>query len=63
MGQGEVTPSPEEPKEQAQEETHNRRADIDHQEEHTNRDYPGVETFRDRLEEERNQTERLNIQL
>ena len=38
----EATPSTEDPKDQAQEETHNRRAD-----------YPDVETFQEILEEER----------
>jgi hypothetical protein len=56
VGQGEApcpkpTPSKEAtegPKEQAQEETHNRRADTGRQAEHTNRDFPDVETFRER---------------
>ena len=71
VGQGEApcpepTPSKEAtegPKEQAQEETHNKCADTSRQAEHTNRDYPDVETFQERLEEERDQTEWLNVQL
>ena len=59
----EETPSTEGPKEQAQEETHKKRADTCRQGEHTNRDYPDVKMFWERLEEERDRTERLNVQL
>ena len=41
----EATPSTEEPKEQAEEETHDRRAEAGRQAEHTNRDYLDIETF------------------
>ena len=58
-----ATPSTEESKEKAQEETYNKRADTSRQAGHTNRDYPDIEMFQEGLEEERDQTERLSVQL